>query len=209
MYERLSEGYDVVYAKRRSREKTEYRIKRIISRFGYALINKLGEVEIPRDAGDFRIITRRVIEELRKLGESHGFLRGLVAFVGFKQTFVEYDRHDRFSGRGKYSAYTGSIKIGLNGLIGFSARPLFLMSMFGTVLAFASFLVGSIYALLKLSGVEFSAGLTTIVLFITFFSGVNLLALGLVGEYVGRIYDEVKRRPMYIIDKEIKRSRGD
>jgi polyisoprenyl-phosphate glycosyltransferase len=202
LYAKLAEGYEVVYAKRRSR-KGETPVKRIISCFGYAVINRLSDVQIPRNTGDFRIMTRRVIEELRRLNESHGFLRGLVAYVGFKQAYVEYDRDERFAGVGNYNRLTGSFKIGLNGLISFSSRPLQLMSVAGFVLADLSFLIGGWYVLQKLIGIDLTPGLSTTVLAVTFFSGVQLLALGLMGEYVGRIYDEVKRRPLYILDKKV------
>lgn len=202
LHAKLAEGYEVVYAQRRSR-KGETLVKRIISYFGYAVINRLTDVPIPRNTGDFRIMTRRVIEELRRLNESHGFLRGLVAYVGFKQAYVEYDRDERFAGAGNYNPLTGSLKIGLNGLISFSSRPLQLMSIAGFVLAGLSFLLGGWYVLQRLIGVDLTPGLSTTVLVVTFFSGVQLLALGLMGEYVGRIYDEVKRRPLYIIDKKV------
>ena len=201
MYAKLTEGCEVVYAKRRSRQ-GETLIKRTVAYVGYAFINRFSDVGIPRNTGDFRILTRRVIEELRQLHESHGFLRGLVAYVGFKQAFVEYDRDERLTGKGNYNRLTGSLKIGLNGLISFSSRPLQLMSLCGFVLAGLSFLVGGWYVLQKLIGVELTPGLPTTVLVVTFFSGVQLLGLGLMGEYVGRIYDEVKRRPMYIIDRK-------
>jgi glycosyltransferase involved in cell wall biosynthesis len=202
MHAKLVEGYEVVYAKRISR-KGETLIKRMVAHVGYSLINKLSDVQIPRNTGDFRIMTRRVIEELRRLNESHGFLRGLVAYVGFKQAFIEYDRDERYAGVGNYNRFTGSLKIGLNGLISFSGRPLFLMSISGFVLAGFSFLLGAWYVLQKLIGIDLTPGLSTTVLIVTFFAGVQLLGLGLIGEYVGRIYDEVKRRPMYIIDKKI------
>ena len=202
MYPKLKEGYDVVYAKRRSR-KGETLVKRIVSAFGYFVINKLSDVAIPRDTGDFRIMTRRVIEELRELNETHGFLRGLVAYVGFKQTFIEYDRDERFTGKGKYNRLTGSLKIGLNGLIGFSSRPLQLMSLVGMAFAGFSFLLGAWYLVQKLWGVNLTPGLSTTVLAITFFAGIQLLGLGLIGEYIGRIYDEVKHRPLNIVDRKV------
>jgi len=202
MYKKLDEGYEVVYAKRISR-KGETLIKRAVSHVGYSLINKLSDVHIPRNTGDFRLITRRVIEELRRLNELHGFLRGLVAYVGFKQAFIEYDRDERFTGAGNYNRFTGSLKIGLNGLISFSARPLFLMSISGFVLAAFSFLLGAWYVIQKVIGIDLTPGLSTTVLVISFFAGIQLLGLGLIGEYVGRIYDEVKRRPMYIVDRKI------
>ena len=202
MYFKLKEGYEVVYAKRRSR-KGETLVKRMVSAFGYFIINKLSDVAIPRDTGDFRIMTRRVVEELRELNETHGFLRGLVAYVGFKQTFIEYDRDERFVDVGKYNRLTGSLKIGLNGLIGFSSRPLQLMSFAGMGIALFSFLLGVWYVVQKFLGFNLTPGLPTTVLAITFFSGVQLLGLGLIGEYIGRIYDEVKRRPQNIVDRKV------
>jgi glycosyltransferase involved in cell wall biosynthesis len=202
MYAKLREGYEVVYAKRRSRQ-GETLMKRIISHVGYTLINKLSDVQIPRNTGDFRIMTRRVIEELRRLNETHGFLRGLVAYVGYKQAFIEYDRDQRYAGVGNYNRLTGSLKIGLNGLISFSSKPLFMMSIGGFILAGFSFLLGIWYVAQKLVGVDLTPGLSTTVLLVSFFAGLQLLGLGLIGEYVGRIYDEVKRRPMYIVDKRV------
>ncbi len=202
MRSRLQEGFEVVFAKRTSR-KGETWFKRQISRFGYKMIAALSDIPIPRDAGDFRIMTRRVIEELRRLNESHGFLRGLVAYVGFRQTFVLYDRDERQSGSGHYNRFTGSLKIGLNGLIGFSARPLQLMSVSGALMAGMSFVLGAWYLFQKIVGIHLTPGLPTTVLVITFLSGVQLLSLGLIGEYIGRIYDEVKRRPMFIVDRKI------
>ena len=202
LHERLQEGYEVVYATRRSRQ-GETLFKKAISIFGYYVINKLSDVNIPKNTGDFRIMTRRVIEELRKLNETHGFLRGLVAYVGFKQTFVEYDRDERYAGHGKYNRITGSFKIGLNGLIGFSSRPLVIMSVCGFILACLSFMLGGWYVFQKLIGINLTPGLSTTVLIISFFAGIQLLGLGLIGEYVGRIYDEVKKRPMYIVDQKV------
>lgn len=204
MYEKLQEGYDVIYAKRISR-KGETLIKRFISYLGYKLINKLSDVQIPRNTGDFRIMTRRVIEELRHMNEMHGFLRGLVAYVGFKQSFVEYHRDARYAGKGNYNRLTGSLKIGLNGLISFSSRPLQMMSLAGAILAGFSFILGLWYVLQKLMHFQLTPGLSTTVLMISFFSGVQLLSLGLIGEYIGRIYEEVKGRPMFIVDKIIRK----
>lgn len=202
MYLKILAGNEVVYAKRRSR-RGETMLKRIITYVGYKIINRLTEVQIPRNTGDFRIMTRRVINELKALNETHGFLRGLVAYVGFKQDFVEYDRDERFTGKGNYNRFTGSLKIGLNGLISFSSKPLQMMSVIGASIAGFSFLLGSWYVLQKLIGVNLTPGLSTTILAISFFSGVQLLCLGLMGEYVGRIYDEVKRRPLFIMDRII------
>ena len=202
MYAKLKEGYEVVYAKRSSR-KGETIPKRMVAGVGYYVINKLSDVQLPRDTGDFRIMSRRVMEDLRKLNETHGFLRGLVAYVGYRQASIEYDRDERLHGRGNYNRFFGSLRIGLNGLISFSSRPLQMMSIAGAILAGFSFLLGAWYVFQKLVGFDLTPGLSTTVLVVTFFAGVQLLCLGLMGEYVGRIYDEVKRRPMYIIDKKL------
>jgi polyisoprenyl-phosphate glycosyltransferase len=202
MYEKLAQGYEVVYAKRRSR-KGETPVKRLVAYVGYSLIARLSDVPIPRDTGDFRIMTRRVIEELRRLNEAHGFLRGMVAYVGFKQAAVEYDREERHAGKGNYNRLFGSIRIGLNGVIGFSSRPLQLMSLLGIIVAGFSFMLGAWYVFQHFVGMPLTPGLSTTVLVVTFFAGVQLLGLGLMGEYVGRIYDEVKGRPLYIVDRQV------
>ena len=202
LYKKIISGYEVVYAKRKNR-KGETIFKKIISSFGYFLINKLSDVRIPKDTGDYRIITRKVINHLKELNESHGFLRGMVAFVGFNQSFIEYDRDHRRAGKSKYNKFLGSLKIGFNGLIGFSSRPLFFMSIVGFIIALLSFLLGLWYFFQKILGIDLTLGLTTTVILISFFAGVQLLGLGLLGEYVGRIYDEVKKRPKYILDKKI------
>src|ERR1700682_74529 len=202
LYNKMAEGYEVVYAMRTSRE-GETLIKRAVSYFGYSVINRLSDVQIPRNTGDFRIMSRRVIEELRRLSETHGFLRGMVAYVGFKQAAVLYNRDARLTGTGNYNRLIGSLRIGINGLVGFSSRPLQLMSMAGFVVAAISFMIGLWYLIQKLMGFNLTPGLPTTVLVVSFFSGVQLLALGVVGEYIGRIYDETKRRPMYIVDRKV------
>ncbi len=202
MHAKMAEGFEVVYAKRKS-SKSETWVKRMIAWVGYGVINKLSDIKIPRNTGDFRIMSRRVCDELTRLNEGHGFLRGLVAFVGFPQTFVEYDRDPRNAGATNYNRFTGSLKIGLNGIISFGSRPLQLMSIVGFIVAGFSFLLGAYYVIGKLAGVNYNPGLPTTVLVVTFFSGVQLLSLGLMGEYIGRIYDEVKRRPKYIVHKHI------
>jgi glycosyltransferase involved in cell wall biosynthesis len=199
---KMNEGFDVVYATRRSRDGETF-IKRIFAKFGYKVINSLSDVQIPRNTGDFRMMSRRVVREICSLNEKHGFLRGLVAYVGFNQTGVLYDRDSRHTGIGNYNRYLGSLRIGINGLVGFSAKPLNFMSLFGGLIAGFSFLLGGWYAIQKFLGVSLTPGLSTSVILITFFAGIQLLSLGLLGEYVSRIYDEVKNRPMYIVDSKI------
>src|ERR1700682_4369580 len=160
LYDKMAEGYEVVYAMRVSRE-GETLIKRAVSYLGYSVINRLSDVQIPRNTGDFRILSRRVIEELRQLSESHGFLRGMVAFVGFRETPILYDRDARLTGAGNYNRLIGSLRIGINGLVGFSSRPLQVMSMAGFVVAALSFAIGLWYLVQKVIGVDLTPGLTT------------------------------------------------
>ena len=201
MYNKILEGNDVVYAKRVKR-KGETFFKKIISKLGYKIIEKISEVKIPRDTGDYRIITKKIIDKLKDLKETNAFLRGLVAFVGYKQTFVEYERDERKDGKSKYNKDFGSLKIAFNGIVGFSSKPLFLMSITGFVFAIISFLIGIYYIFQKITNPLITPGLSSTILIITFFAGIQLLGLGLLGEYIGRIYDEVKNRPNFIIDKK-------
>jgi len=196
---RWREGYDVVYAQRRSRA-GETLPKRIVAKVGYAVIARIGEVDIPPNTGDFRLLSRRVVENVVALEEHHGFLRGLVALVGFRQASVLYDRDRRDGGSSKYNPFFGSLLIGLNGVIGFSRYPLQLISLVGVALSGIAFLVGIAYLVLKLAGVSFPVGNPTVVAAIAFFSGIQLLSLGVIGEYVGRTYDESRRRPKYIVE---------
>jgi len=202
LYKKAQEGYDVVYATRKSRQ-GEKAFRKIFTAFGYYIINKLSDVKIPRNTGDFRIMSRKVVEHVVALREKHGFLKGLVAFVGFKQTYIEYDRDKRFDGTGNYNSYTGPIRLCLNGIFSYSVKPIEYMSMMGFITAFFSFLLGFYYILQKFIQPDITPGLPTTVLVVTFFSGVQLMCIGILGEYIGRIYDEVKDRPMYIIDKII------
>ncbi|MES2201509.1 MAG: glycosyltransferase family 2 protein [candidate division FCPU426 bacterium] len=202
MVEAWKKGYDVVTARRRSR-KGETLVKEFVSHLGYRLINAVSEIPIPPDTGDFRLMSRRVVESLRGLKETHGFLRGLVAFVGFRQLAIEYDRDERRHGKGNYNRWLGSLKIGMNGVISFSSRPLQFVSLAGFAMAGFGFLLGAWYVAQKFLQMPLSPGLSTTVVVVTFFSGVQLVCLGLMGEYVGRIYDEVKQRPLYIVQEEV------
>ncbi len=202
LHSKMDEGFDVVYAKRKSR-KGETAIKKFITKLGYSLINKISDIDIPKNTGDFRIITKKIVDYLNQFDEPNTFLRGLVAYIGFKQTCVEYDRDERYAGHSKYNKYIGSIKIAFNGIFGFSSKPLFAMSLIGFLFAFLSFLLGIYYVIIKLIDPTVTPGLPSTILFITFFSGLQLIGLGILGEYIGRIHDDVKKRPKYIIEKKI------
>ncbi len=202
MVERWREGFDVVYAQRRSR-KGETLAKRVVSAVGYRLIRRIADVDIPPNTGDFRLMSRRVVEHVVALDEAHGFLRGLVAVVGFPHTSVLYDRDVRAAGRGKYNRFLGSLVIGLNGIVGFSRYPLHVISLTGVVLSFFAGAFALAYFICKLAGVAFPTGNPTIVILVSLFSGIQLLSLGVMGEYVGRIYEEVKHRPRYIVESQV------
>jgi glycosyltransferase involved in cell wall biosynthesis len=199
---RWREGFDVVYGQRRTRA-GETLPKRIVSTLGYRLIARIAEVEIPPNTGDFRLMSRRVVDNVVSLKEGHGFLRGLVGLVGFRQTSVLYDRDPRAAGASKYNKFWGSLAIGFNGIVGFSRYPLQLISLLGIALAAIAFLLAIVYLALKLGGVEFPIGNPTIVIVVSFFSGIQMLSLGVIGEYVGRIYDESRQRPKYIVESRL------
>lgn len=199
LVERWREGYDVVYAQRRTRA-GETIPKRIVSSVAYRVIKRIADVDIPRNTGDFRLMSRRVVDNVVALKEGHGFLRGLVGLVGFRQVSVLYDRDPRVAGSSKYNRLWGSLVIGLNGIVGFSRYPLHLISLAGVLLSGLAFALAVAYFALKLGGVAFPVGNPTIVIIVSLFSGIQLLSLGVIGEYVGRIYDESRNRPKYIVE---------
>ncbi len=192
------EGYDVVYAQRRTRAGETW-AKKLWAGMAYRVINHIAEVEIPKNTGDFRLMSRRVVENVVALQETHIFLRGLVPLVGFRQTGVLYDREPRAAGSTHYRFY-GSWSHGLSGVVGFSRYPLQVISVGGIILSGLAFLLAIVYLILKLAGVAFPVGNPTIVIVVSFFSGIQLLSLGVMGEYIGRIYDESRQRPRYIVE---------
>jgi polyisoprenyl-phosphate glycosyltransferase len=201
MVGRWREGFDVVYAQRRTREGETW-LKRLVAAAGYKVINKIADVDIPPNTGDFRLMSRRVVDEINSMKESHGFLRGMVAVVGFRQTSVLFDRPARFVGAGKYNQFLGSLRIGFNGIFCFSNYALTLSSQLGFLIAATAFLLALLYLILKLAGVPFPMGNPTIVILVLFLGGVQLISVGILGEYIGRIYEEVKRRPKFIVERK-------
>jgi polyisoprenyl-phosphate glycosyltransferase len=199
LIERWRAGFDVVYAQRRTRA-GETLPKRIVAYLGYKVIARIAEVEIPPNTGDFRLLSRRVVANVVALKEGHGFLRGLVGLVGFRQVSVPYDRDPRAAGKSKYNQAFGSLLIGLNGVVGFSRYPLQLISIAGVASAVFAFALAVVYAALKIAGAAFPLGNPTVVIVVSFFSGLQMLSLGVIGEYVGRIYDESRERPKFIIE---------
>ncbi len=198
MVEKWQEGYDVVYAQRAGREGETW-LKKLVAATGYRVINKISSVNIPVDTGDYRLITRKVIDELQKLNEHHGFLKGMVPFVGFRQTPIEYHRDARLEGEGKYNRFFGSTRIGFNGIFCYSSKPLEYVTYLGIILSGLSFAGIIVYLIVSLS---LGKGITYLGLFLNaFWAGLIILCMGILGEYVSRIYEEVTDRPLYIIDE--------
>jgi glycosyltransferase involved in cell wall biosynthesis len=200
MVEKWREGFEVVYAQRRTREGETW-IKKLVSEIGYRVINQIADVEIPKNTGDFRLMSRRVVNEINRLKECHGFLRGMVALIGFRQTSILFDRPPRFSGRGNYNRFLGSLRIGFNGIFCFSNYTLTLSTLAGFVVALTAFSLGTVYAALRIFGYPFPLGNPTIVILVLFLGGIQLISIGILGEYIGRIYEEVRRRPRYIVER--------
>ena len=200
MVAKWREGYDVVLPQRRARTGEPW-IKKLVASTGYKVINKIADVKIPPNTGDFRLMSRRVVAEVVKLKESHGFLRGMVAVVGFRQAIIPFDRPARFSGETNYNRFFGSLRIGFNGIFCFSTYALTLSTMFGFIIAGCSFLLMAIYLFYKLMGWEILWGNPTLVILISFLGGIQLISVGILGEYIGRIYEEVRARPKFIVDR--------
>jgi dolichol-phosphate mannosyltransferase len=192
------EGYDVVMAQRRSRKDSFS--KTFVATVGYYLIGKLADVKIPKNTGAFRLMSRRVVNELCRLKECHGFLMGMVAIVGFKQTSILFDRPARSVGDTKYGPF-GGIRNGLHGLVCFSNNLLALSSFIGFAVVGFALVLGLVVAIMKLAGTRFPIDNPAIIILVLFMGGVQLITVGILGEYIGRIYDEVKRRPKFIVDR--------
>lgn len=197
MIARWQEGYGVVYGRRRSRE-GETAFKKASASVFYRLLARLSEVDIPTDVGDFRLMDRAVVDAFKQMREQNRYVRGMVAWMGFDQTAVDYDREERFAGETKYPLKK-MLRLAANGIVGFSNVPLRIILGLGMFVASGSFLLGLGAALVKLSGMFTVPGWTSLLLAVAFLSGVQLIVLGVVGEYIGRIHDEVKHRPLYLL----------
>lgn len=201
MVAKWREGYEVVLPQRRQRTGEPW-IKKLVAGTGYKVINKIADVRIPPNTGDFRLMTRRVADEVVRLKECHGFLRGMVAVVGFKQCIIPFDRPPRFAGETNYNRFFGSLRIGFNGIFCFSTYALTLSTQLGFLFAGCAFLLGLLYFLAKIFGwFSFASGNPTIVILMLFLGGIQLISVGILGEYIGRIYEEVRQRPRFILDR--------
>ena len=190
------DGYDVVYATRRAR-RGENPFKLLTARAFYRVIRRLTNVSIPVDTGDFRLMSRRVVDALAQTREKHRFLRGLVSWVGFEQTGVEYDRDARFSGRTKYP-FSKMLRFAIDGITSFSEAPLRFATYMGFIVSGFAFVYAIVVLVLKILQLN-EPGYTSMMVAILFLGGVQLIGIGILGEYVGRVYDQVKERPLYFV----------
>lgn len=200
LYQKMQEGYEVVYAKRRSREGESW-LKKFTAKSFYRILKFITAVEIPVDTGDYRIMHKKVVDVLKKMPEYHRFLRGQIAWIGFNQTFVEYDREERNAGATGYT-YRKMLQFALDGITAFSDFPLKLATIMGFFVSGVAFVV-LLYALYQRLIVEvFEPGWTSIIVSVLFLGGVQLISIGIIGEYISRINTQVKERPMYIIKED-------
>lgn len=200
MLDRWRDGYDVVYA-RRSKRAGESLFKRASAAIFYRLFARMIPIEVPLDTGDFRLMSRNVVLALRALKESHRFVRGMVAWVGFKQTAVVYDRPERFAGETKYPLRK-MVRFAIDGITSFSVLPLRFSTYLGMISSLGAFGLVVWAVVGKLMGVTVPGWATTVGL-VSLLGGIQLLMIGILGEYVGRIYEQVKQRPLYVTRERI------
>lgn len=201
MFEKWKEGYDVVYGKRAKRKGEGY-FKKITAKIFYRGLNAMTDVEIPVDVGDFRLIDRKVCDALKSLSERNRYVRGLVSWLGFKQTSVDFIREERFAGETKYPLKK-MLKFAADAITSFSYKPLKIATFVGLFVSLLSFA----YLVFVIFQAVFTtwtvSGWSSLIAVSLFFNGVILIILGIMGEYIGRIYDEAKGRPIYIISEKV------
>ncbi len=198
---RWREGYHVVYGVRAEREGETW-FKLFTARLFYRLIGALTDVDIPMEAGDFRLLDRQVVDELRAMRERHRFIRAMTSWVGYRQIGVPYRRQPRFAGETKYP-FRKMFRLAVNAITGFSDLPLKLATTCGFVLLAAGLLLGLVLLALRLAGLAPLAGQGTVLAVVILLSGTQLIFLGIIGEYLARIYDEVRRRPLYTVQETL------
>lgn len=199
LYKTYLSGYEVVYAKRKER-KGEFFLKKFTAKIFYRLLRKITSVNIPVDTGDFRLIDRKVVEYLRKMPERNKFLRGQIAWLGFRQIHVEFSRDPRKHGKTAYS-FNKMLKLALDGITGFSDIPLQIVTRLGFIISFLSIII-ILYALYSHFIIHRTiTGWTSLIISSMFIGGIQLISIGIIGEYISRINKNTQNRPMYIIDK--------
>ena len=199
LIEKWKAGYDVVYAKRTKRMGESW-LKRWTASLFYRLIAKMTNIDIPEDAGDYRLLSRAAVEQLKRLRERHRFMKGLFTWVGFKQTAVFFERDPRYSGKTKWN-YWKLWNFAIEGITSFSYIPLQAASYLGLLVSVFAFFYGVFIIVFKLLHGIAVPGYASLMAAVLFLGGIQLLTLGILGEYIGRIYDEVKQRPLYVIHK--------
>ncbi len=201
MIAKWKEGYHVVYGKRIKRH-GETVFKKVTAKLFYRFLKSMTQVDIPTDTGDFRLIDRKVCDTMKRINERNRYVRGLVSWVGYKQYALEYVRDERFAGETKYP-FKKMLKLAMDGITSFSYKPLKIATFIGFCLSGLSFLYLIFILIQKLIGLPTAWGWASILAVQLFFNGVMLIILGILGAYVGRIYEECKERPLYIVQEEI------
>jgi dolichol-phosphate mannosyltransferase len=197
LYNKYKEGYEIVYAKRRSRDGESF-AKKFTARLFYRLLKRITAIHIPVDTGDFRIIDRKIVDLVKNMPEQHKFLRGQISWVGFNQTFIEYDRQERQGGETGYS-YKKMIRLALDGITSFSNFPLKFVTIAGFIVSGIAFIL-MLYALYsRFILKQYEPGWTSLMLSMLFIGGIQLVGIGILGEYISRMSDNIRKRPLYVV----------
>lgn len=207
MYYKAKDGFDIVYGRRISRKGETY-FKKITAKLFYRFISKMCEIDIPKDTGDFRLINKKVGNALREMREKHRFIRGMVPWVGFKAVSFDYARDERYSGVTKYPLKK-MIKFALDAIFSFSNTPLRIAAYSGFTIVLIGLLGAILMLYLKFFTTFTVPGITAVILTIIIMSGIQIIMLGVIGEYVGRIFEESKKRPLYIINEVVNNEDND
>ncbi len=201
LIEKWKEDYDIVYTVREKTKGASF-LKNISAKLFYKIINKIGNINISPNAADFRLIDRKVVEKLKLIKEQSRFMRGLIQWVGYRQAEIKYTADPRYAGKSKYSL-ARMVRFALDGLLSFSTSPLRLATYFGFTVSFLSFIY-AIYAIyIRFFTDRAIAGWTSILVVVLFLGGIQLITIGIIGEYIAKIYHETKRRPLYLISEKI------
>ena len=201
MYNEIIMGFEVVLAKRKKKI-NENTIRKFVSTIGYFIINKLSDTNIPQNIGEYRMISKKIINQIKDLKENEFFLRGIVSYIGFKQKVIEFERKGREIGETKYNKFTGSFRIGLNGIFSFSTKPLHLITILSSISFISSLTIFVLYlalTLLKLFVFKYQFFIITLILLV---ASLIFFSLGILSEYLARLIIDIKKRPSYIIDKK-------
>lgn len=199
LWQKSGEGYDVVYAKRKTRKGESFG-KKITAKLFYRILNRITSIDIPLDTGDFRIFNRKVADELVKMNDHTKFLRGQIAWLGFRETYISYERDERKKGSTSFG-YTKMFRFAIDGITGFSNFPLKFASISGIIVSLFAFIFIIYVILAKLAWGQTISGWASIMVTVLFLGGIQLLSVGIIGEYISRINDAVRNRQLYIINK--------